>query len=62
MKHSEEIRMYQYMAKDQQIKCDKECEQKPNTISCKLKIFNGNCPTKSLKENYHSGCYEVEDK
>lgn len=62
IKHSEEVSMYQYMVKDQQIQCEKKCEQTSNTISCKLRIFNGTCPVKSLKENYRTGYYDVVDE
>ena len=56
------FKVMQYMFNDKAVKCNTECDYIPNSLICKLRIFSATCPTKSLKEDYRTGCYEVVDK
>ena len=58
----DKFKTLQYIIKDSSIKCNIACKSIPNSLVCKLKIFNASCPIKSLKEDYQTGCYEIVSK
>ena len=56
------LKILQYMFDDKAVKCSAKCKHTPNSLVCKLKIFNATCPTKSLKDDHNTSCYKVIDK
>lgn len=58
----DDFKLWNLFLKDYKLECTERCVANPNSLVCKLRIFNAKCPTKSLKEDYRTGCYEVVDK